>query len=235
MAIMLNARSNVYENIFFSASQPPDSSTISQIAGIAAPERGKSIFATLLTPRLPCPLASTVFLTSVHVCRLEIASSRPRFVCSRTDIEPHNDRTDTPATMAIHALFYLSCARSQSTSTMSLTWPLAFLESSASLGISRPVVAVGGKPPAATRRCRRSCRRSMALHTVAAGNRKPQAILRDFALRLTGGRICSIPGRRRAARWHPAASGRGDRATVRPAVPPRATARRRFPQARTDR
>ena len=36
MAIMLNARSNVYENIFFSASQPPDSSTISQIAGIAA-------------------------------------------------------------------------------------------------------------------------------------------------------------------------------------------------------
>ena len=35
MAIMLNARSNVYENIFFSASQPPDSSTISQIAGIA--------------------------------------------------------------------------------------------------------------------------------------------------------------------------------------------------------
>ena len=36
MAIMLNARSNVYENIFFSAPQPPDSSTISQIAGIAA-------------------------------------------------------------------------------------------------------------------------------------------------------------------------------------------------------
>ena len=35
MAIMLNARSNVYENISFSASQPPDSSTISQIAGIA--------------------------------------------------------------------------------------------------------------------------------------------------------------------------------------------------------
>ena len=35
MAIMLNALSNVYENIFFSASQPPDSSTISQIAGIA--------------------------------------------------------------------------------------------------------------------------------------------------------------------------------------------------------
>ena len=35
MAIMLNARSNVYEHIFFSASQPPDSSTLSQIAGIA--------------------------------------------------------------------------------------------------------------------------------------------------------------------------------------------------------
>ena len=35
MAIMLNARSNVYENISFSASQPPNSFTISQIAGIA--------------------------------------------------------------------------------------------------------------------------------------------------------------------------------------------------------
>ena len=34
MAIMLNSRSKVYENIFF-ASQPPDSSTILQIAGIA--------------------------------------------------------------------------------------------------------------------------------------------------------------------------------------------------------
>ena len=36
MAIMLNMRSNVYENIFSSASQPSDSSTIPQIAGIAA-------------------------------------------------------------------------------------------------------------------------------------------------------------------------------------------------------
>ena len=35
MAIMLNARSNVYENISFSASQPSDSSTILQLAGIA--------------------------------------------------------------------------------------------------------------------------------------------------------------------------------------------------------
>ena len=36
MAIMLNPRPKVYENIFFSASQPPDSSTILQPAGIAA-------------------------------------------------------------------------------------------------------------------------------------------------------------------------------------------------------
>ena len=35
MAIMLNSRSNVYENIFSSASQPPDSSTLLQPAGIA--------------------------------------------------------------------------------------------------------------------------------------------------------------------------------------------------------
>ena len=39
MAIMLNARSNVYENISFSASQPPDSSTISQIAELLPPKR----------------------------------------------------------------------------------------------------------------------------------------------------------------------------------------------------
>ena len=40
MAIMLNASSNVYEHIFFSASQPPDSSTLSQIAGIAVENAG---------------------------------------------------------------------------------------------------------------------------------------------------------------------------------------------------
>ena len=43
--------------------------------------------------------------------RLEIASPRPRFVCfvgSRTEVEPDNDRTDTPATMAIDPLFFLS-------------------------------------------------------------------------------------------------------------------------------
>ena len=46
MAIMLNVRSNVYENIFFSASQPPDSSTILQIAGIAV---GKAFVFSYLT------------------------------------------------------------------------------------------------------------------------------------------------------------------------------------------
>ena len=43
MAIMLNSRSNVYENIFSSASQPPDSSTLLQPAGIAGPARAKQI------------------------------------------------------------------------------------------------------------------------------------------------------------------------------------------------
>ena len=37
---------------------------------------------------------------------------RPRFVCSRTDIEPDDDHTDTPATMAIDALFFLSSGTS---------------------------------------------------------------------------------------------------------------------------
>ena len=31
-----------------------------------------------------------------------------RFVGSRTDVELHNDRTDTPATITIDALFFLS-------------------------------------------------------------------------------------------------------------------------------
>ncbi len=35
MAIMLNSRVKVYENLFFSVSQLPDSSTILQPAGIA--------------------------------------------------------------------------------------------------------------------------------------------------------------------------------------------------------
>ena len=33
-----------------------------------------------------------------------------RFVGSRTDVEPDNDRTDTPATITIDALFFLSLA-----------------------------------------------------------------------------------------------------------------------------
>ena len=40
MAIMLNLRPKVYENIFFSASQPSDSSTILQPAGIAGSDAG---------------------------------------------------------------------------------------------------------------------------------------------------------------------------------------------------
>ena len=39
MAMILSSRSKAYENIVFSASQPSDSSTILQIAGIAARTR----------------------------------------------------------------------------------------------------------------------------------------------------------------------------------------------------
>ena len=53
MAIMLNVRSNVYENIFFSASQPPDSSTILQIAGIAGPNTGFPTHFPLVLPGGP--------------------------------------------------------------------------------------------------------------------------------------------------------------------------------------
>lgn len=62
-------------------------------------------------PRLPCPALSSAFPTCLPVCRLEIASPRPRFVRfvgSRTDVEPDNDRTDTPATITIDTLFFLS-------------------------------------------------------------------------------------------------------------------------------
>ena len=47
--------------------------------------------------------------TCVHVCRLDIASPRPRFGCSRTDIRPDNDHTDTPAIIAIIAIDALFC------------------------------------------------------------------------------------------------------------------------------
>ena len=49
--------------------------------------------------------------TCFHDCRLQIAASRPRSVCSRTDIEPDNDHTDTPTTMSIDGLFFLSVIR----------------------------------------------------------------------------------------------------------------------------
>ena len=39
---------------------------------------------------------------------VEIALEWNLLVGSRTDVEPHNDRTDTPATIAIDALFFLS-------------------------------------------------------------------------------------------------------------------------------
>ena len=59
MAIMLNSRSNVYENIFFSVSQPPDSSTILQPAGIAAdlqnPDESKFPQFTSLARAHPAP------------------------------------------------------------------------------------------------------------------------------------------------------------------------------------
>ena len=60
------------------------------------------------------PSASTAFLTYVHVCQLQIASLRPRQVCSRADIEPVNEHSDTPTTMPIDGLFFLSVlARSE--------------------------------------------------------------------------------------------------------------------------
>ena len=57
MAIMLNLRPKVYENIFFSASQPPDSSTILQIAGIA--DANMTAFAALNAARVLDVLSST--------------------------------------------------------------------------------------------------------------------------------------------------------------------------------
>ena len=61
-----------------------------------------------VAPRFLRPSASTALLTDFHHCRLQIASLRPRSVCSRTDIEPDNDHADTPTTMSIDGLFFLS-------------------------------------------------------------------------------------------------------------------------------
>jgi len=40
-----------------------------------------------------------------------------RFVGSRTDVEPDNDRTDTPATITIDALFFLSFSLDRKTAS----------------------------------------------------------------------------------------------------------------------
>ena len=63
-----------------------------------------------VAPRLLRPSACTAFLTYVHHCRLQIASPRPRYVCFRTNIEPDNNHTDTPTTISIAGLFFLSVA-----------------------------------------------------------------------------------------------------------------------------
>ena len=66
------------------------------------------VSAPAVAPRPLRSPARTACLPCVRDCRLEIASPRPRPVCSRTGIEPDNDDTDTTATMSIDGLFYLS-------------------------------------------------------------------------------------------------------------------------------
>ena len=61
-----------------------------------------------VAPRFLRPSAHPVIATCFHDCRLQIAAFRPRTVCSRADIEPDNDHPDTPATMSIDGLFFLS-------------------------------------------------------------------------------------------------------------------------------
>ena len=66
------------------------------------------VSAPAVAPRALRSPARIACLPCVRDCRLEIASPRPRPVCSRTGIEPDNDDTDTAATMSIDGLFYLS-------------------------------------------------------------------------------------------------------------------------------
>ena len=57
------------------------------------------------------------FLRDVAAEGLQIASLRPRSVCSRTDIETDNDHADTPTTMSIDELFFLSVSNRTQPST----------------------------------------------------------------------------------------------------------------------
>ena len=66
------------------------------------------VSAPAVAPRALRSPARIACLPCVRDCRLEIASPRPRPVCSRTGIEPDNNDTDTAATMSIDGLFYLS-------------------------------------------------------------------------------------------------------------------------------
>ena len=72
MAIMLNARSNVYENIFFSAPQPPDSSTISQIAGIAGLSLSLSLWKSAESGSILRPLRHGGDMVSTWVMKPEV-------------------------------------------------------------------------------------------------------------------------------------------------------------------
>ena len=139
-------------------------------------------------------------LTYVHDCQLRIASPRPRYVCSRSDIEPDNDYTDTATTMSIDGLFFLSIPttrRSKATSPGTVDFR------------KRKVLAVWTQPACSSRpeRC---------VHTQSPRNlcgKNPPAF-----------RICRRPGswRRRncRAKGLPARIDPGDRAAVAQAAKP---------------
>ena len=80
-------------------SRPPHPRPHPDCARAATPPRCAS---------LPAPFGHPVFATCFHDCRLQIAAFRPRPGCSCTEFEPDNDHADTPATMSIGGLFFLS-------------------------------------------------------------------------------------------------------------------------------
>ena len=94
-----------------SAKRPgsPDSARVRRLRrSHAACAAGRHLSAGLCNRARHDPIGAVCARRRLHDCRLQITAFRPRSVCSRTDIEPDNDHTDTPATMSIDGLFYLS-------------------------------------------------------------------------------------------------------------------------------
>ena len=144
----------------------------------------------------PASFCTIAFLTGLHDGPRQIASPRPRFICSRADIEPDNGRNDAPATISITRLFYLSFRwpGDASIATKARTVPFDAETARWNLGRARCCVASAASGPTPARWSPATGR---ALHPV--GRRRTQSTPH----RKSSWPPCGSTTRRRGARHCP--------------------------------